>query len=306
MNHTNQNVGTAIVTGASSGIGAEFARALAARGFDLVLVARREERLNELAHTLTDTHKVRCETLRADLACDADLRRVEARISDGGDIAMLVNNAGFGIRGYFADTSADEQERMIRVHCTAPMRLTRAALPAMIARDAGAIVNVASIAGFAPAPGNVNYHATKAYLIGLTEALHLELAGTGVYLQALCPGFTYSEFHDVIQSDRRAVEKKWWMNPDAVVEESLREALKRKPVNANAGESPGDERETFNDAQKPGPLDGLPYGRVIVVPGARYRRLLNIVHILPRPWLWKLSELRSSRIGKRRKGLGSR
>jgi hypothetical protein len=277
MNHTNHNVGTALVTGASAGIGEEFARWLAARGFDLVLVARREERLVELAHTLTENHKIRCETLRADLACDTDLRKVEARISDGGDIAMLVNDAGFGIRGYFADTSADEQARMIAVHCTAPMRLTRAALPAMIARGAGAVINVSSIAGFAPAPGNVNYHATKAYLIGFTEALHLELAGTGVYLQALCPGFTYSEFHDVINSDRRAIEKKWWMDADFVVAESLREAFKRKPR-----------------------------GRVIVVPGARYRLLLNIVRILPRPWLWRLSEMRSSRMGKRRKELGSR
>lgn len=266
----------ALITGASAGIGAEFARQLASRGFNLVLIARRDDRLIELSRELTEKHSVKCETLKADLADINQVKRVEDRIINGGDVELLVNNAGFGIRGFLADTSADDQERMINVHCTAPMRLTRAALPAMIVNKRGAIISVSSIAGFAPAPGNVNYHATKAYLIGMTESLHLELGGTGIYVQALCPGFTYSEFHDVIKSDRRAVEKKWWMKAEEVVAESLRETFKSNPT------------------------------RVIVVPGARYRRLLNVVHLLPRPLLWKISLKRSSRISKRRKELGSK
>ncbi len=266
----------ALITGASSGIGAEFARQLAGRGHNLILVARREDKLIKLANELSAKHNIKCETVIADLSDTSDVKRIEERITDGGDVEILVNNAGFGIRGFFNDTNADDQERMIYVHCTAPMRLTRAALPSMIAKKHGVIINVSSIAGFAPAPGNVNYHATKAYLIGMTESLHLELGGSGVYVQALCPGFTYSEFHDVIKSDRRAVERKWWMQAEDVVGESLREVFKNKP------------------------------SRTIVVPGTRYRRLLNIVHILPRAWLWKISLKRSSRIGKRRKELESR
>jgi len=272
---------SALITGASAGLGAEFARQLARAGYDLVLVARRQNRLDELGKSLEKEHGINAESLVADLADPNALRAVENRISSEPRLEMLVNNAGFGIRGYFADTDIDEQERMIRVHCIAPARLSHAALPAMIARDKGAIVNVASVAGFAPSPGSVNYHATKAYALGMSEALHLELIDTGVYVQALCPGFTITEFHDVLKSDRRAIPKSWWMDAEDVVGESLREAFRRDGA-------------------------GSPNGRVIVVPGARYRRLASIARLVPRTMLWNQSIKRSARIKNKREKLKQR
>ena len=186
---------TALITGASAGIGAEFARQLAARGFDLVLVARRADRLTELAETLTATFKINCEVLAADLAHEAGVAAVEARIRTLDTLTVLVNNAGFGTLGKLVNADPARQQEMVALHVMAPMRLTQAALPGMKARQHGAIINVSSVAAYVRLRGNVNYTATKAYLNAFSEVLQSELLGSGVYVQALCPGFTHTEFH---------------------------------------------------------------------------------------------------------------
>ncbi len=213
----------ALVTGASSGMGAEFARQLAARGNDLVLSARREARLAALGEELAARHGVAYEVLGADLSAEAGIAAVEARLKRG-DVHLLVNNAGFDIRKPFAQADLAGQAAMLSVHMVAPMRLTHAALPAMLARRSGGVINVASLAAFVSLPGNANYSATKAYLMRFSRAVHLEVRRRGVTVQALCPGFTVTEFHD----DQERVQFKrrgpgfLWAPADAVVRDSLR------------------------------------------------------------------------------------
>jgi short-subunit dehydrogenase len=222
----------ALITGASSGIGAEFARRLAARGTDLVLVARREDRLVALAGELRERFGIRAETLRADLSDPAGIADVEARIAATGGLDLLINNAGFGTAGKFAEIEPGKPLEMIDVHLTATVRLTRAALPGMIARHRGAVINVSSLAAFFPMPGSAVYAASKSFLNVFSESLALELRGAGVRVQALCPGFTYTEFHDTAEFARfqRSQVPKWlWMTASDVVSASL-EALGRDKV----------------------------------------------------------------------------
>ena len=170
----------ALVTGASSGIGAAFARRLAAAGSDLVVVARRRDRLEELAAELRTAHGVHVEALAADLTDPAELALVEARLGDPDrPIDLLVNNAGAGGHGAFAALPVDGVEAMVRLNLLAPVRLTSAALPAMVARGSGGIVNVSSISGEQPIPFVATYAATKAFLTSLSESVHEELRDTG-------------------------------------------------------------------------------------------------------------------------------
>ncbi len=219
-----------MITGASSGIGEAFARALAARGYALVLVARRADRLEALARELSARHNVAVEWLVADLADDGGLARAADLLAGLPQLALLVNNAGFGTRGYFHAGALGEQERMHRLHVMATVRLTHAALNAMIPRGEGAVINVASVAAFARSSYNTSYCATKSWMTVFTEGLHLELRemGSGVQVQALCPGFTYSEFHDVLGVDRKGIASWLWMKAEDVVEESLRGLDRRK------------------------------------------------------------------------------
>jgi short-subunit dehydrogenase len=224
----------AAITGASSGIGAAFARRLAADRYHLLLIARRRERLEQLAAELSRQHGVQVETLPADLARGTDIARVTQRIGELDRLTLLVNNAGFGTVGRFAEVSASSQTDMIRLHTEAPARLTRAALPAMLARRHGAIINVASTAAFFALPGNATYCATKRFLVTFSEALGIELAGRGVSTQALCPGFTRTEFHTTEPfqaSGKRPPQTPafLWMTPEEVVACSLR-ALGREVV----------------------------------------------------------------------------
>ena len=213
---------TALVTGGSSGIGATFARKLAALGYDLVLVARRADRLEALAAELRAGCGVQVATVPADLTRDADVARVEAVIRAIPNLDLLINNAGFGVEGRFSRADIEPQIDMIRLHVLASVRLARAALDGMIARRRGGIINVASVAGFLALPGSVNYCATKGYLITFSRALALELGGTGVRVQALCPGFTHTEFHDDLKDfDKRRSPSFLWMPADAVVTSSL-------------------------------------------------------------------------------------
>jgi short-subunit dehydrogenase len=236
----------ALVTGASSGIGEVFARRLFARGFDLVLVARRKDRLERLAFELGGAV-----VLTADLAADADLRRVEQYIAEQPELELLVNNAGFGSSGRFWEAGLDVQDRMHRLHIIATLRLTHAALEVMLPRARGSIINVSSVAAFLHNPFSVSYGATKAWINSFTEALYVELRSVGspVRVQALCPGFTITEFHDVLGIDRRLVPNSLWMTAESVVEASLR---------------------------------GLEKNRLIVIPGWRYRWFVRFQQRLPR------------------------
>jgi short-subunit dehydrogenase len=216
----------AVVTGASSGLGAVFARKLAARGYDLLLIARREDRLRSIAHEIGEQYHVRTEILAADLADDAGLSAAAARIHDAANLGLLVNNAGFGTLGYFVDTDPHVQEQMHRLHVLATMRLSHAALANLVPRAmAGTgIINVSSVAAYGSSPQNVSYCATKTWMNRFTEGLAIELGAKSspVIVQALCPGFTLTEFHDTMPMDRSSIPASLWLTADFVVEESLR------------------------------------------------------------------------------------
>ncbi len=201
----------AVITGASAGLGAEFARQLHGMGYALLVVARRAERLAEID----------AEHWVADLSVEQEVERLAAHLESRDDVRMLVNNAGFGTQGHLAETALEPQMAMHRLHVLATVRLTRAVLPQMIRRGAGAIVNVSSVAGFARSANNVSYCATKAWTNAFSEGLWLELQRTGVTVQALCPGFTYTEFHDVMGSDRAKHPRWLWLDAGFVVRESL-------------------------------------------------------------------------------------
>ena len=221
----------ALITGASSGLGAEFARALAAQGADLILTARREERLAALAAELQAEHGAHTELLTADLASDAGVAAVKAKIIATPNLHWLVNNAGFGMKGRFDRAAIDDLDRMHRLHVLAPLQLTHAALGGMLARGAGAIINVASVAGFLLVAGSVGYAATKSWLHVLSEGIYLELrsARSKVRIQSLCPGYIVTEFHDVIGMDRALMPGFLWLDARFVVRESLR-ALERNDL----------------------------------------------------------------------------
>ncbi|MBM4194268.1 MAG: SDR family NAD(P)-dependent oxidoreductase [Gemmatimonadetes bacterium] len=220
----------ALVTGASAGIGKVFAQRLAARGHDLILVARDAGRLAELAAELTAAYGVQAEALAADLSVGADIRRVGDRIAAEPRLAVLVNNAGFGSKGRVATADMRVQEAMLAVHVNAPMLHTRAALAGMIERGHGWIITVSSVASFTWSAGNANYCATKAYQRVFMEAVGLEVAGTGVRVQALCPGYTYSEFHDRLGTGRSHAPKWLWFPAERIVDESLAQVERGGPV----------------------------------------------------------------------------
>ncbi len=210
----------ALITGASSGIGETFARKLAARGYDLILVARREDRLRALAADLP----AQAEIITADLTDHDGLSVVEAAIRESARLELLVNNAGFGTLGRFWEADLHGQEQMHKLHVMAAMRLSHAALAAMVPRNRGGVINVSSVAAFGQTEGNVSYCATKTWMNAFTQGLDVELhaIGSKVKVQALCPGFTLSEFHDTLGVDRKNIPGFLWMKADAVVEASLR------------------------------------------------------------------------------------
>jgi uncharacterized protein len=256
----------ALITGASAGLGREFAVQLARRGYDLVLVARDIDRLQALGGELRHANGTDVEVLRADLTIDSDVTTVVDRI-DRGPIDVLVNNAGFGTRGSIASSPRPAQEAMLRVHVLAAHRLAQAAVQKMAPLNRGAIINVSSIASYLISPGNVNYSATKAWQRVYAESLALELRDKGVYVQALCPGYTHTEFHQRGGMNKKRVPDWWWMNADRVVAESLEAMSRRRPV--------------------------------VVVPGVGYKLAVLLLRFLPR-WLWRqIISLRASGSGAR-------
>jgi len=220
----------ALVTGASSGIGKAFAERLAAAGSDLVVVARNLERLEELAFRVRETHGRNVEVLQADLENREQLAAVEARIRDHTDIDLLVNNAGFGHVGPFADLPLDRSQAQIDCNITALTRLAHAALQSMRPYGRGAILNVASGAAFLPTPNLAVYAATKAYVVSFTQGLHEEAKRFGVTVSVVCPGFTRTEFQERAHYDARQIPSFAWQTPEAVADEALAAVQARKVV----------------------------------------------------------------------------
>lgn len=216
---------TALITGATSGIGLAFARTLASRGHDIVLVARDRERLDLVAAELRG-HRVQVEVLAADLADRGQLAGVEDYIR-AHPIEILVNNAGFGVPQRFSTGDLDAEQQMLDVLVTAVMRLTHAALPGMVARGSGAVLNVSSVAGWITGG---TYSASKAWVTVFSESLALELAGTGVHVTAVCPGFTHTEFHQRASMEMEALPEWMWLDPQEVVDRALSDVRKGRPV----------------------------------------------------------------------------
>ena len=216
--------GTALVTGASAGIGEAIARELAERGFGVTLVARREERLRELASELAERFGVRAEALAADLGDQAAREALDRRISELGlDVEILVNNAGFGGGEDFIGTDRERLVSMAEVNCVALLDLQAAFLPRMVERGRGAVINIASTAAFQPLPGAATYGATKAFVLSLSEAVHEELKGTGVTLTAVCPGPVKTEFTQAAGFDHaeEQVPGVLWMSAESVAKQAV-------------------------------------------------------------------------------------
>ncbi|MEE1787481.1 SDR family oxidoreductase [Streptomyces sp. SP17BM10] len=245
---------TALITGATAGIGAAFARRLARGGYRLVLVARDTERLERTAADLQGTYGVETEVLTADLATDEGIGAVEARLSDAArPVDLLVNNAGFGNRGAFLTVPLQDELDMLKVHVEAVLRLTAAALPGMRDRGRGAIINVASVAAFLP---RGTYGASKAWVVSFTQGVLRDLGGSGVRMMALCPGFTRTEFHERAGMGTGNIPSWSWLSAERVVEEALRD---------------------------------LGRGRSVSVPGKRYKAAVALARVLPSGKLGGLS-----------------
>ncbi|WP_445401705.1 SDR family NAD(P)-dependent oxidoreductase [Streptomyces sp. LE64] len=241
---------TALITGATAGIGAAFARRLAADGHDLVLVARDAERLRDQATELHDRHGVEAEVLRADLATDEGIEAVAARLGNRRrPVDLLVNNAGFGNRGRYLEVPLADELTMLKVHCEAVLRLTSAGTEAMRERGRGGVVNVASVAAFLP---RGTYGASKAWVVQFTQGVARDLAGSGVRLMALCPGFVRTEFHERAGMGTDNIPGWMWLDADKVVATGLTD---------------------------------LSRGRTVSVPDPRYKALMGLAKLAPRQLL---------------------
>lgn len=238
---------TALITGATAGIGAAFARRLAAQGHNLVLVARDTARLREQATELHDRHGIEAEVLSADLATDGGIEAVEKRLADRRHpIDLLVNNAGFGNKGRFLEVSMADELTMLKVHCEAVLRLTSAAVAGMRERGRGGVVNVASVAAFVP---RGTYGASKSWVVQFTQGAARDLAGSGVRLMALCPGFVRTEFHERAGMGTDNIPNWMWLDADKLVASALTD---------------------------------LTRGKTVSIPDPRYKALMGLVKVAPR------------------------
>jgi short-subunit dehydrogenase len=243
---------TALITGATAGIGASYAKQLAASGSDLVLVARDLTRLENLASELKLTNGIQVEVLQADLSNRAQLDKVCARAAQS-DIDLVVNNAGFGIKQPFVGGTIEAEQNLLDVLVTAVMRITHAAMPGMLERDRGGVINVSSVAGWM---SSGTYSSAKAWVTTFSEALATLHKKSNVHVLALCPGYTRTEFHSRAQMDTETIPNWMWLDVDAVVAKS------------------------FKDFKN---------GKAISVPGLQYKFLSLIAQYLPRPIVRKLS-----------------
>jgi short-subunit dehydrogenase len=253
---------TALITGSTSGIGSAFARRLGADGHSLVLVARDTARLREQATELHDRHGVEVEVLTADLATDAGIEAVAARLGDRTHpVDLLINNAGFGNKGRYLDVPMADELRMLKVHCEAVLRLTSAASEAMRERGRGGVVNVASVAAFVP---RGTYGASKAWIVQFTQGAAKDLAGTGVRLMVLCPGFTRTEFHERAGMGTGNIPGWMWLDADKVVAAGLAD---------------------------------LARGKSLSIPDPRYKTLLGLAKLAPRPLLGTITSRTGRKYG---------
>jgi uncharacterized protein len=219
---------TALITGASAGLGAEFARQLAAQGCNLVLVARNRARLEETAAGLERRYGIAAEVLPADLTDDAGVAAVVGRLSDPQrPVGILVNNAGIGLLHNFEDNPISEEKKHLKLHCETAMELTHAALKGMLERGGGRIINVASIAAFLP---RGTYSAAKAWLVSFSRWANLAYRRRGIKVTAVCPGFTHTEFHDRMGMDKSVAPSWAWLHADRVVRDSLADNERGKAV----------------------------------------------------------------------------
>jgi short-subunit dehydrogenase len=226
------NPGIALITGASSGIGAEYARQLAAQGFDLTLIARRKKKLEDLGKELSKEFSVNTEVFAADLSILEDDYKIVSKISGMNNLDILINNAGYGINNTFIQIELKDHIDMINVNFTSPVMFCHAAIPSMIKRKRGVIINTSSTAAVHKSPMSVMYTSTKTALTVFSEVLQEKVKYAGIYIQSLCPGFTYSEFHDTesMQGFQRSwFPKESWMTSEEVVQLSL-EAVKKGKV----------------------------------------------------------------------------
>ncbi|MEV7792709.1 SDR family oxidoreductase [Streptomyces sp. NPDC087512] len=253
---------TALITGSTAGIGAAFARRLAADGHDLVLVARDTKRLREQATELHDRHGIEAEVLTADLSTDTGIEAVTARLDDRRNpVDLLINNAGFGNKGRFLEVSMADELTMLKVHCEAVLRLTATAAEAMRARGRGGIVNVASVAAFLP---RGTYGASKAWVVQFTQGVAKDLAGSGVRLMALCPGFVRTEFHERAGMGTDNIPNWMWLDADKLVAAALAD---------------------------------LSRGKSLSIPDPRYKALMGAAKLLPRNVLGGISSRTGRKYG---------
>ena len=219
---------TALVTGATAGLGLGYADAFSSRGYDLVLVARDEKRLATVAADLASRHGVGVEVLPADLAERAGVDRVAQRLADPSrPVTALVNNAGFGLRQSFLTASVEDEQRMLDVMVTAVMRLSHAVLPGMVERNAGTIINVSSMAGWFPGG---TYSSAKSWVTAFSESLSVGLRGTGVQVIAVCPGFIRTEFHARAGMDMSRTPDWMWLEVPTVVDRTFHDLSRGRPV----------------------------------------------------------------------------
>ena len=230
----NKARGTACITGATSGIGAAFAQKFASDGYDLIVTGRRDEKIQSLAKEISDKYSIKVDVEIAELSDNAALQTLADKLGGMENLEILVNNAGFSVKEFFHSENFSTHEKMLKVHCLATIKLTHAVLPDMIANGKGIIINVSSLSAFSPFPTNAIYAATKRFVLMFSESLHLELKGTGVKVQALCPGMTRTDFHERMGYDRREVYKRKGlmraMSPEEVVDISLKCLKKDKVV----------------------------------------------------------------------------
>ncbi|MDT0456143.1 SDR family NAD(P)-dependent oxidoreductase [Streptomyces sp. DSM 41527] len=255
---------TALITGATAGIGAAFARRLASDGHSVVLVARDEKRLREQATELHDRHGIEAGVLSADLSTEEGIAAVEARLSDTKHpVDLLVNNAGFGNKGEYLEVSMADELTMLKVHCEAVLRLTTAAVRGMRDRRRGAVVNVASVAAFVP---RGTYGASKAWVVQFTQGAARDLAGSGVRLMALCPGFVRTEFHQRAGMGTDNIPGWMWLDADKLVDAAMKD---------------------------------LTRGKSLSIPDPRYKALMGAVKLAPRGVLGGLTSRTGRKYGPR-------
>jgi uncharacterized protein len=223
----------ALITGASSGIGRAYAEALATEGYNLILVARRISRLEILQADLQQHYDCSCEILSMDLSDPQNIELLANKISSLPALEVLINNAGFGSQGSFNNNDPAVDASMINLHVLATSRLCRAALPIMLHQKSGTIINISSVAALMLTPGHIQYDATKGYILLLSKTLAEAYRSAGIRIQALCPGYTRTEFHQRpdFQSFRStAIPGFMWMNPETLVKKSLRALKSRRTV----------------------------------------------------------------------------